>query len=275
MVKRKRPVRDPRSIKAVISILSLLVALVLALPAIVNADTGLEMPPGFSETSPKDAFSPEMLIPSDIGTDTTAGWAYGDIVDMLAMGIVEGYPDGTFKPNKAVSRAEFASVLERALYLPDSDCEVEIPDVPKTSWAYKPIQNTFQYLPGYSNGSFLPNALLTREDVAASLVLVAGLEKEATDPSGISLIFKDYESISPDLRALVAIAVEQKLIKGYKVSNSVDGRYDNGTASDPSDDYDLYIKAQGFVTRAELCHLLANARDVAPFGYKVLPVGAK
>lgn len=256
---------------ATMLLLSVLVMLMLAIPVSVSADTGLEMPPGFVEVSPVDAFMPGISIPSDIATNTAGGWAYDDILYVLSIGAIQGYPDGTFRPKKAVTRAEFASVLDKVLFLPDSTDQVVIKDVSEDHWAYESIKRALPYLPKYGDGSFSPNAYLTREDIAVSLVMASGTDKESVDPEINSLIFSDYASISPSLNQLIAVAVDQKLIKGYKVLNDLNGQYNNDTPNDSSDDYDLHIKAQNFVTRAEMCHLINNARNIVPFGYKVLP----
>lgn len=252
-------------------LLIMVMVLVLVVPLGVSADTGLEMPPGFVEVSPVDAFMPGIPIPSDIATSTAGGWAYDDILYVLSIGAIQGYPDGTFRPSKAVTRAEFASVLDKVLFLPGPTDQVLIKDVPADHWAYESVRKALPYLPKYSDGYFKPDAYLTREDIATALVMASGTDKEAVDPEINSLIFRDYTSISPSLNQLIAVAVDQKLIKGYKVLNALNGQYNNNTANDSSDDYDLHIKAQNFVTRAEMCHLINNARNIVPSGYKVLP----
>ena len=42
-------------------------------------------------------------------------WAYDSIQALLAGGYVSGYEDGTFKPNNAITRAEFASILSKVI----------------------------------------------------------------------------------------------------------------------------------------------------------------
>lgn len=51
---------------------------------------------------------------SDIGTH----WAKASIEAAVSKGYVNGYPDGTFKPNKAVTRAEFVKMVSDSLHLP-------------------------------------------------------------------------------------------------------------------------------------------------------------
>jgi hypothetical protein len=41
-------------------------------------------------------------------------WAYQSIEQLVQLGIIEGYPDGTFRPNRTMTRAEFAQAIARA-----------------------------------------------------------------------------------------------------------------------------------------------------------------
>src|SRR5690606_19518343 len=51
-------------------------------------------------------------------TDTIGHWAEADIARASEMGRVNGYPDGTFAPQREITRAQFATMLARALALP-------------------------------------------------------------------------------------------------------------------------------------------------------------
>ncbi|MDP2210542.1 MAG: S-layer homology domain-containing protein [Candidatus Aquicultor sp.] len=240
---------------------------------VAGASTGLEMPSTFTETPAQDAFMPRVSLPTDI----TGNWANSDIVAMLALGAVKGYPDKMFRPSKAVTRAEFAAATERALYLPKPEDDIELRDVSEKHWALKSIQKAVGFLPAYPDGSFRPSAPATREDVAAALVLATGLDKKTVDATSIDLIFKDYKTVSPDLRDLIAIAVDQKLIKGYRgdvaAYDATKHQYRevNPDGTEGANGYNLYIKAQNFVTRAEMVHLLNKARENVSLGFKLAP----
>ncbi len=51
---------------------------------------------------------------------TNEHWAYEPIIEMANKGILAGYPDGTFLPNKSITRAEFAKILVLSLNLKDA-----------------------------------------------------------------------------------------------------------------------------------------------------------
>ena len=75
-------------------------------------------------------------------SDISGHWAHDDITALAAKGVIEGYPDGTFKPDDAVTRAEtvvmFARLFKRTQAFEDGKT---FSDVPPTHWAYNYIMN--------------------------------------------------------------------------------------------------------------------------------------
>jgi len=208
-------------------------------------------------------------------------WSYEDICTMMALNAMAGYPDKLFRPCKSIVRAEVASAMTKALQLPKPEDEVELRDVKSSHWAFSSIQNALPYLTMHPDGSFRPNAAATREDVAVALVLATGLQNKAADSTNVDMLFKDYKTISPDLKNLVAIAVENKLIKGYQIydlKNGVKQAYDptkHYYQDSEGKGYNLEIRAQGYITRAEISHLLNNARKIISLGYKSPPTSGE
>ena len=83
-----------------------------------------------------------------------------------------GYPDGLFKPERNVSRAEVAAALTRALGLGWSNTKPSYPDVPATHWAsgYIQIMKDEGIMLGDTSGTFRPDAPITRAEAAAALL---------------------------------------------------------------------------------------------------------
>ncbi|GBF75855.1 hypothetical protein PA598K_04288 [Paenibacillus sp. 598K] len=90
---------------------------------------------------------------------------------------VSGYEDGTFRPSNQVTRAELASILAR-LYAaePAASADVELSDI-DTHWAATAIRTAVAggYMQGYPDGTFQPNRVLTRAEIAAILARIQGL----------------------------------------------------------------------------------------------------
>lgn len=109
-------------------------------------------------------------------------WAEPFISQLAQEGIVEGYPDGTFRPEELLDRDEYAAVIRRAF---DADTERTIPsasaleDVPENYWAATAIEEAYET--GFMNlpaeNQFNPENEVSRVDAIAALV--QGLEPTA------------------------------------------------------------------------------------------------
>ena len=76
-------------------------------------------------------------------TDTAGSWAQDFIRRAAAAGIVNGYEDGTFRPDALLSRAEAVAMLDRLLERgPLHEAPQQWPDVPPSHWAYGYIQES-------------------------------------------------------------------------------------------------------------------------------------
>ncbi|KGF36783.1 S-layer protein [Peptoniphilus lacrimalis DNF00528] len=139
-------------------------------------------------------------------------WFYSVVNELSDKGIISGYEDNTFKPQKAVSYAEFLTLLNNSIG------EKQSPDYKNSEEWYKP---TFDYLKqkGVITNIQNPNAEITRNEMAKYLSL--GLEKlknqkiDTTAPTSI----KDFDSLPNEYKDLVASVVNAGLIKGDENQN--------------------------------------------------------
>jgi|GEM_PF-2326740 len=96
----------------------------------------------------------------------TAAW-YGAAVEKLAgLGIIDGYADGTFRPEAAITRAEFVTMATRFTALSEADSLFS--DVSPNHWAYKSIAFAAAqgWISGYPDGTFRPDGAIARAEVA-------------------------------------------------------------------------------------------------------------
>lgn len=93
---------------------------------------------------------------------TASDWSYEAIGFMTEKGIVKGYEDGSFKPTKAISRAEFAAMAARFDQLVDGT-DNPFFDVPDSHWAVASINSAAAkgWVSGYPDGSFKPERKIT------------------------------------------------------------------------------------------------------------------
>lgn len=147
-------------------------------------------------------------------------WAFEYISDMVEREILSGYPDGTFKPEDKVSRAEFARIMASAAGLEVKPTSVSsFADVAITDW-YSPYIETAKYfLNGYNISGemvYAPNAKALREDIAVAMVKMKGYDVSDADTSALESVFKDHEGISEYAKKYIAVALERGLISGYE-----------------------------------------------------------
>lgn len=141
-------------------------------------------------------------------TDIQGHWAQATIQKMADASIVAGNPDGTFKPNNNISRAEFASMVVRAFKLESTNGKVFSDTV--NHWAKDSIAiaNASGVVSGYGE-TFGPDDPITTEQMAVMIVKAAKLA-----PATAELTFKDADKISAWAKNDVVTAFANKLIVG-------------------------------------------------------------
>lgn len=148
-------------------------------------------------------------------------WAFSAISDLNTRQVLSGYPDGKFRPDKVVSRAEFAKIMVLAAGLnPINVNSTSFTDIKPSDWFTPYIEAAKDYLSGYSlpNGRIIydPDAPALREDIAVAIVKLKGYDKTRfPDQSIIEAMFTDFQSISDYAKDYVALAVEGKLVSGF------------------------------------------------------------
>ncbi len=112
-------------------------------------------------------------------------WARGDIEACEEAGIVAGYPGGSYCPDNAVTRAQMAVYIARALAGGDDNVPVftgtpSFPDVPEEHWALDYVEYAVEQnvVTGYDDGTYHPDEEVTRAQmavyIARALVAPAG-----------------------------------------------------------------------------------------------------
>ena len=98
----------------------------------------------------------------------SSNWAYDYIETAKAHGVISGYPDGLFKPNNNITRAEICKMLITALNIDIDVSGTAFSDVPSTYWAMQYIMTARNcgIVSGYTGNIFKPAALATRAEAA-------------------------------------------------------------------------------------------------------------
>jgi len=123
-----------------------------------------------------------------------------------------GYVDGTFRPNKAISRAELAAILQRLEAGAGQKSSTAHPysDVSNSHWAYSAIQYVStkgELMIGYPEGTFRPEQGVTRGEFAMIISRWLGLHGDVM--SGF------YDISNSDAEQEIALVEQAGLLKGY------------------------------------------------------------
>ncbi|MGN1120768.1 MAG: S-layer homology domain-containing protein, partial [Eubacteriales bacterium] len=147
-------------------------------------------------------------------SDMDGHWSQSYVDYGVSKGYINGYPDGTFLPDKSVTRAEFSKMLNAALGI-SRKADISFFDVEEDAWYYPEVQKAVYagYATGYENGSFLADNLITRQEAAVILSRIA-----TRADSTVSLdSFTDAEDIS----AWAADAMRFAFAKGFMTGDDL------------------------------------------------------
>ncbi|NQX63304.1 S-layer homology domain-containing protein [Paenibacillus qinlingensis] len=103
--------------------------------------------------------------------DLIGHWSKGDIETMAGRLLINGDTEGRFRPDDAITRAEFAKLLTNALALPDKGDSMTFRDVEPSAWYSRSLLTavSFGLIKGYDGGVFHPDSFVSREEIAVML----------------------------------------------------------------------------------------------------------
>jgi hypothetical protein len=160
--------------------------------------------------TPVAAFAASTKFP-----DVPASGEYADAINnLVGQGILNGFEDGTFKPNDPVLREQAAKILATALKLDTTGTE-NYPDVSTDNWSYKYIVAVTKagIFGGDENGKFNPFNNLTRQEAAKIIVQAFGFT------GSTELTFGDKANIQSWAVPYVKTAVANGILKGDDQGN--------------------------------------------------------
>ncbi|MGI6487486.1 MAG: S-layer homology domain-containing protein [Syntrophothermaceae bacterium] len=141
-------------------------------------------------------------------------WAYHPIMNLVESKAISGYPDGSFKPDSPVSRAEFTVFMVRGLELKavSNDPGPKFNDVPESHWAHQFVSTTVArgIVNGRSSQVFDPDGRITGGELVAMLVRALPEGKTSPEAAEGSFWYSGYvkqaeekELLYPDFQAAV------------------------------------------------------------------------
>ncbi|OKH35206.1 hypothetical protein NIES2101_37840 [Calothrix sp. HK-06] len=147
-------------------------------------------------------------------SDLTGHWAEDFIRPLVSMNLTKGFADGTYQPDKPITRAQYAALVAAAFNPVAKRSAPEFSDVPKEFWGYSAIKVAASggFVSGLSDGSFRPNQNVLRLQVIVSLVSGIGTFGASRDNLGL---YSDINTIPSSARAAVATATANNIVVNY------------------------------------------------------------
>lgn len=175
-------------------------------------------------------------------SDVDNHWAKDSIEKLSQINIVKGYEDNTFRPDKNMTRAEVATIINRLIGAQKESLKY-IPDLDRQSWYSSEIRKSVQtgVIMGDENGYVRPTSYVTREEVVTMLSRAFYVSGNTT----LTENYADKEEISKWSKDYFATFVNYKYIMGYE---------------------DETIRPKAYITRSEFVTLLGRMFNTIAVG---------
>ncbi|HBB32268.1 MAG TPA: S-layer protein [Cyanobacteria bacterium UBA8803] len=149
-------------------------------------------------------------------------WARPYIQALVSRQIMTGFPDGTFRPNSSINRAEFSALVKKAFEQKPTLQASNFKDVSPKFWAWSAIQESTKtgFLRGYPRNTFQPEQPIPKVQVLVALASGLGL-KNTKAPSEILQTYQDANQIPKYATQKVSAATETGLVVNYPEPKSL------------------------------------------------------
>ena len=164
-------------------------------------------------------------------SDTKGHWAESYINAGVSAGYINGYSDGTFKPDKTVTRAEFAKMINLAIGITNT-ASISFSDISSSGWYYSDVRKAVAagYVTGYDDGTFRADNNIARQEAAVIISRII------TNPTVSKTIATSDKSA---VASWALCGVNKVYAKGYMTG-----------------DANNYYKPTGNLTRAEAAKII-------------------
>ncbi|MBP1990139.1 DUF4838 domain-containing protein [Paenibacillus eucommiae] len=175
-------------------------------------------------------------------SDLKGHWAEKQLTAWMEAGLIQGYADGTFKPNRTVNRGEAIALVNRSFGFSER-AQIDFSDLAVSDWEYEDVAKAVQagFIEGYADGTIGAKRTISRQEAAVMIARLLDLDVQAASESASG--FTDYTHIPEWSKGAVAAVAAAKIMEGYE-----DGSF----------------KPLAFITRAEVVVTLERALRLRP-----------
>ncbi|WP_241674922.1 S-layer homology domain-containing protein [Paenibacillus luteus] len=166
---------------------------------------------------PKLSFITSIVSENEISfNDIKNHWANAEIMKAAEAGWINGYQDGSFRPQDKVTRAQLTTMLSRALLLSASEGKPttfkDAEQIPSYARAHVSQAVTAGIVKGFEDHTFRPQRFITRSEIAVMVMRVIGYDEK--NSAGKQLAFGDAEQIQDWAYPAIVSATELGLVQG-------------------------------------------------------------
>ena len=143
-------------------------------------------------------------------------WAKPFIERLAQEDIIAGFPDGSFKPNQPVTRAQFAAIVRKAFKETVVRNSRDFSDIPNKYWATSAIDKAYTtgFMSGYPDGTFQPEQKIPKVQALVSISSGLNLAPSGSIENTLD-VFRDGGEIPDYARKGVAAATQRNLVVNY------------------------------------------------------------
>lgn len=129
--------------------------------------------------------------------DIGGHWARAFIEALASRNIISGFPDGSFRPDGLLTRAQFAALLRAAFTRPKIRDAITFKDVAARHWAAEAIRIAYEtgFLSGYPNQQFQPDFNIPRVQVLVALINGLGRNSATLTAADLDRLYSDASAI--------------------------------------------------------------------------------
>lgn len=150
--------------------------------------------------------------------DLNGHWAADYVDRLIGMNVIQGYGDGSFQPSRNVTRAEFVTLLSKALALkPASSAAAFADQTMLPPWAREDIAAAVEagIVKGYGDNTFKPDRTITRAEMAVLLANALKLGSEVQTSGQTGTAFTDASQTPSWAQEAMDAAVQAGIVEGY------------------------------------------------------------
>lgn len=146
--------------------------------------------------------------------DVSGHWAENIVSKWIEAGKINGYEDGSFKPDNNMTRAEFAKVLASVISIKIAEyAEHEFLDVKESDWYYESVKKLVTLNVVAPGESFNPSNFITRQDV---MTMAGRAFYYISENQELLSKFNDADKVSDYAKEYVAGLIDAEIVSGYE-----------------------------------------------------------